>query len=106
MTGRGSNIWKKLINPTVGGGGTQWPKSTSDLESHGIRFDYDGDVEENGETYHKYQVQPNAGKIPSTWKAWRDKNGGTHSVIGTLKDKKGATKADVEDALNNFEGDF
>lgn len=106
VTGRGSDIWKKLTNPTVGRGRTQWPKSSSDLENHGVRFDYDGEVEENGEIYHRYQVQPNAGKIPSTWKVWRDKNGGTHSVIGVVKVKKSATKAEVEGALNNFEADF
>ncbi|KAK2756475.1 hypothetical protein FQN54_005368 [Arachnomyces sp. PD_36] len=106
FVGRGSDVWKKLTNPTVRRGGTQWPKSSGDQEAHGVRLDYDGDIEENGQIYHRYQVQPNAGKIPSTWKAWRDKNGGTHAVIGIVKVKKGATKRDVEDALNNFEADF
>ncbi|KAI2968461.1 hypothetical protein CBS147323_4246 [Aspergillus niger] len=103
VTGRGSKIWEKLANPTVDRGRTQWPKSDSDLENHGVRFDYDGIIEENGVKYHKYQVQPNAGKIPSSWKDWRDKHGGTHAVIGTVKIKEDATKEDVDESLQSLE---
>lgn len=95
----GTNIWSKLGRPTVGRGGTQWPKSSSEQERHGVRFDYDGEITENGQKYHKWQVQPNAGKIPSSWKEWRDKNGGTHAVIGSIKVKENSTKDEVKEAL-------
>lgn len=103
ITGRGSKVWEKLTDPTVKRGGTQWPKTPAELEKQGIRFDYDGTVEENGEVYIKYQVQPNAGKIPSSWREWRDKNGGTHAVIGPVKIKKGATKDEVNQSLKSLE---
>lgn len=103
ITGRGSKVWEKLRKPTVARGKTQWPKTQSDLENQGVRFDYDGIIEENGQIYHKYQVQPNAGKIPSSWKEWRDKNGGTHAVIGTVKIKQDATKDEVDSVLRSFE---
>jgi hypothetical protein len=38
-----SDAWKKLGKPTVGRGKTQWPKKTSEQESQGVRFDYDGE---------------------------------------------------------------
>ncbi|RAH47867.1 uncharacterized protein BO95DRAFT_461617 [Aspergillus brunneoviolaceus CBS 621.78] len=102
ITGPGSKVWEKLPRPTVGRGKTQWPKSASNLENHGVRFDYDGTIEENGSVYHKYQVQPNAGKIPSSWKGWRDRNRGTHAVIGTVKVKQDATRDDVDEALRSL----
>lgn len=103
VVGGGSNVWKKLGKPTVSRGKTQWPKTASDLERQGVRFDYDGEITEDGQKYHKWQVQPNAGKIPSSWREWRDKNGGTHAVIGTVKVKDNATKDEVEEALNNLD---
>lgn len=52
-------------------------KTQADLLKCGVRWDYDGVVKkDDGEEYHKYQLQPNAGKIPSSIKQWRDKNGG------------------------------
>lgn len=44
---------------------------------------------DNGKEYYKYQLQPNTGKIPSSIKQWRDKNGGTHAVTTTLFIPKG-----------------
>lgn len=71
--------------PTVNRGKTVWPKTQADLLKYGIRWDYDGVVKkDDGKEYHKYQLQPNAGKIPSLIKQWRDKNGGTHAVMTTL----------------------
>lgn len=94
---------KSWLNQQLEGGKTQWPKSQSDLENQGVRFDYDGTIDDNGQVYHKYQVQPNAGKIPSSWREWRDKNGGTHAVIGSVKIKEGATKDEVESSLKSLE---
>lgn len=102
ILGQGSNVWKKLTKPTVPVGGTQWPKSASELERQGVRFDYDGTVTEDGQEFHRYQIQPNAGKIPSAWKRWRDEHGGTHAVIGTLKVKKDATMEEFREALEKF----
>jgi hypothetical protein len=103
IIGGGSDAWKKLGKPTVGRGKTQWPKKTSEQESQGVRFDYDGETTEGGQKYHKWQVQPNAGKIPSSWKEWRDRNGGTHAVIGTVKVKDNASKQEVKEALDTLE---
>ncbi|RAL03196.1 uncharacterized protein BO80DRAFT_423157 [Aspergillus ibericus CBS 121593] len=75
---------KKFYMPTVSRGKTVWPKSSADLLRYGVRWDYDGIVMHDGKEYHRYQLQPNAGKIPSTIKDWRDKNGGTHAVIAVM----------------------
>jgi hypothetical protein len=47
ITGRGSKVWEKLVKLTVGREKTQWPKTESDLENQGVRFDYDGTIEDN-----------------------------------------------------------
>lgn len=60
---------------------------------------YDGVVTEGGVEYHKYQCQPNAGKVPSSVREWREKNGGTHAVITPVLVKKGGTKDDVQSAV-------
>ncbi|KAF2118670.1 hypothetical protein BDV96DRAFT_642852 [Lophiotrema nucula] len=91
--------WKKLATPTVSRGKTAWPKTSSDLENIGIRFNYDDEITQNGVVYHKYQCQPNAGKIPASLKDWREKNGGTHAVITTVLVKKDATKSEVVQAV-------
>ncbi|KAJ4368446.1 hypothetical protein N0V83_006803 [Neocucurbitaria cava] len=100
-----SGAWKKLANPTVSRGKTAWPKTSADLENIGVRFDYDEEVTVDGTVFHKYQCQPNAGKIPASLKDWREKNGGTHAVITTVFVKKDATKSEVvqavEDAMND-----
>ncbi|KAK2813971.1 hypothetical protein FQN50_000375 [Emmonsiellopsis sp. PD_5] len=75
---------RKFFHPTVSRGKTVWPKSAADMLRYGVRWDYDGIVNYNGVDCHRYQLQPNAGKIPSTIKAWRDKNGGTHAVIAVM----------------------
>ncbi|KAI6840440.1 hypothetical protein KC332_g1185 [Hortaea werneckii] len=93
------NAWKKLANPTVGRGKTAWPKSQADLLKYGIRLDYDGVVNVDGVEFYKYQCQPNAGKVASSVRDWRDKNGGTHAVITSVLVKKGGTEKDVEDAV-------
>ncbi|KAI4167868.1 MAG: hypothetical protein LQ343_006882 [Gyalolechia ehrenbergii] len=61
-------------------------------ETIGVRFDFDGEVTEADGVYNKFNVQPNAGKLPSTFKNWRDRNGGTHAIMTTaLLEKDGAT---------------
>ena len=75
---------KKFFKPSVSRGKTVWPKTSADLLRYGVRWDYDGIVTYEKEKCHKFQLQPNAGKIPSTIKQWRDKNGGTHAVIGVM----------------------
>ncbi|KAK0466504.1 hypothetical protein IW261DRAFT_1574576 [Armillaria novae-zelandiae] len=42
---------------------------------------------------------PNAGKIPTSIKNWREANGGTHVVMADVYVKKDGTKADAEAAL-------
>ncbi len=74
----------KFFKPSVCRGKTVWPKTSTDLLRYGVRRDYDGVVTYENKKCHKFQLQPIAGKIPSTIKQWRDKNGGTHAVIGVM----------------------
>lgn len=92
------NTWKKFADPTVGRGKTAFPKTPADKLRFGIRFDYDKVVTHEGTEYHMFKMQPNAGKIPSSIKIWRDKNG-TDAVMARVLVKKGATVDDVEEAL-------
>lgn len=92
---------KKLTNVSVSRGQTAYPKKQKDLENIGIRWDYDGEIEYNGALYNKFQVQPNAGKVSSTIRHWREKNGGTHAVM-----KKGGTEEDVAAGWDNFAREF
>ncbi|DAA75419.1 TPA_exp: Uncharacterized protein A8136_1816 [Trichophyton benhamiae CBS 112371] len=81
---------RKFFAPTAERGKTVWPKKPADFLRYGVRWDYDGVIKgEDGKEYYKYQLQPNAGKIPSTIKAWRENNGGTHAVIATMYIEKG-----------------
>nr|POE96510.1 hypothetical protein CFP56_56560 [Quercus suber] len=91
--------WKKFSNPSASRGKTVHPKSTKEQEALGIRWDYDGEVTKADGVYHKYQLQANAGKVPSSIKQWRDTNGGTHAVMATSFVKKDGTKDDVEKGL-------
>ncbi|EER41640.1 conserved hypothetical protein [Histoplasma capsulatum var. duboisii H88] len=93
-------FWTKLVNPSVGRGKTAWPTAPADQVRIGVRFDYDGEVTINGVVHHKYQCQPNAGKIPSSIKTWRDANGGTHSVMTSIFIKKDGTKEEVQQAID------
>ena len=97
-----SNIWKKFVKPSVGRGKTVWPKAQNDLEKYGVRFDYDGEVTQDGVIYHKFQCQPNAGKIPSSVKRWREANGGTHAVMGTMLVKKDGEVNDVRTSMDDL----
>ncbi|KAI9672561.1 MAG: hypothetical protein M1817_003327 [Caeruleum heppii] len=99
---------RKFFRVTVGRGQTVWPKSPKDQLRYGLRLDYDGVVTRNGKEYNKFQVQPNAGKIPSPIKEWRESHGGTHAVFGTVfiekdVDPNGAIFAGAIDEL--FQGD-
>lgn len=97
---RGNNIWQKFSNPSAARGKTAYPKTSADQERYGIRFDYDQVVTQtDGTEYHSFKMQPNAGKIPSSIKAWRDKNG-TDAVMAKVLVKKGATREEVQVALD------
>ena len=77
-------VLRKFFKPTVNRGKTVWPKTCADLLRHGVRLDYDGIVIHESKECHKFQLQPNAGKIPNTIRQWTLKNGGTHAVIGSV----------------------
>ena len=97
----GSNGWEKFSNPTVACGGTVWPRSPAEQRRLGVRYDYDGDEEIDGIVYHRFKMQPNAGRIPSCIKHWRSKSArGTHSVMAEVLVPRGAGKAEVEAALD------
>ena len=101
-----ANAAKKFTNVSVNRGKTAYPKKPKDLENLGIRWDYDGEVEAHGTLYNKFQIQPNAGKVPSTIRQWREKNGGTHAVMGVMYVKKGGSSEDVTKAWDKFEEEF
>ena len=102
----GSAASKKLTSVSVTRGKTAWPKTEKDLTNFGIRFDFDGETTQNGVIYNKFQVQPNAGKVPSSVRQWRDNNGGTHAVMGSMLVKKGGTEDDVKQAFGQFQDAF
>ncbi len=93
------NVWKKFTEVSVGRGKTVYPKSSADQERVGVRWDFDGEVTKADVVYNKFQMQPNAGKVPSSIKQWRDQNGGTHAVMADVLVKKGGTQDDVKTAL-------
>lgn len=100
------NDWKKLARPTVSRGNTATPKTEAEQKRLGVRYDYDGDIEQDGVVYHKYQLQVNAGEdINPTLKQWRAKNGGTHAVMANVFVKQDATKEEVEEALETAHKD-
>ena len=93
------NSWKKFTHPSAGRGKTVFPKEQSEQERIGVRWDYDGEVSKGNELYHKFQMQPNAGKVPSSIKRWRDSNGGTHAVMADVYVKKDGKEEDVKNSL-------
>ena len=103
-----ANGYKKLVRPSVALHGTAFPKTTADLESLGVRFDFAGTVEENGKKFHRFQVQVNSGnKIPTSWKQWRQKHEkGTHGIVATVKVPDGGTKEDVQAALDAVDSEI
>lgn len=94
------NTWIKFANPSAARGKTAFPKTQAEQERYGIRFDYDTLVKQDGQEYHTFKMQPNQGKIPSSIKNWRDKNG-TDAVMATVWVKKDATMEEVEKALQD-----
>lgn len=94
------NSWQKFTNPSAGRGKTAFPKGQAEQERVGVRWDYDGEVSKSDGVYHKFQMQPNAGKVPSPIKKWRDANGGTHATMASALVKQDGTKADVEKGLD------
>lgn len=95
------NVWKKFTDVSVGRGKTVYPKSSAEQERVGVRWDFDGEVTKADGVYNKFQMQPNAGKIPSSIKQWRESNGGTHAVMADALVKKGGTQDDVKKALED-----
>ncbi|KAG2413238.1 hypothetical protein HFD88_002427 [Aspergillus terreus] len=93
------NAWTNFTDPTAGRGHTTFPKGPADQERLGVRWGYDGEVTNAYGVYHKFQMQPNAGKVPSAIRRWREGHGGTHAVMATALVKKGGTKEDVENGL-------
>jgi hypothetical protein len=75
---------------------------SKEQEKFGIRFDYDGTITQDGVSYHKFQVQPNAGKVPTSISNWMKRNGNsTHAVMADVLIKDGATENEVEEAVEN-----
>jgi len=100
------NTWQKFANPTAARGKAAYPKTPAEQEKFGVRFDYDTIVTRNdGTVCHMFKMQPNAGKIPSSIKAWRDKNG-TDAVMANVYVKKGATMEEVKAALDAAREEF
>ena len=93
------NTWKKFVDPTAIRGKTVFPKGQADQERLGVRWDYDGEVTKADGVYHKFQMQPNAGKVPSSIEDWKRKHGGTHAVMATALVKKDGSKDDVKQGL-------
>lgn len=101
MSGNG---WEKLAKVTVPLHGTAFPKSSADNEKFGVRFDFAGTVERENKIFNRFQVQVNAGKIPTPWKEWRERNGkGTHGIVATVEVPQDATKDEVQEALEGYE---
>ena len=100
--------YKKLVRPSVALHKTAFPKTASEFESVGIRFDFAGSIEEEGKKYHRFQVQVNSGnKIPTSWKQWRQKHErGTHGIVATVKIPDGGTKEDVQAALDAVDNEI
>ena len=94
-----NNTWKKFASPTAKRGQTAYPKDPIQQQNLGVRYDYDGEVTVADIVYHKFQMQPNAGAVPSSIKRWREKNGGTHAVMADVLIKKDGTREDVEEGL-------
>ena len=91
--------WQKFADPSVERGKAAFPKRSVDQERFGVRFDYDTVVTRgDGTESHMFKMRPNAGKIPRSIKAWRDKHG-TDAVMAIVLVKKGATKKEVKAAL-------
>ena len=94
------NGWEKLSTPSVTRGATAVPRNPSAFERIGLRLDYDGTVDRADGKYHKFELQVNAGKIPSAFSRWKnEQSSGTHSVMAKVEIKDGATKAEIEAAL-------
>lgn len=83
-----SQGWKKLTNVKVPMGRTALPTSPKKMEPVGVRFDFAGEIEKDKQLFNKYKIQPNAGKVSSSIREWRDKNGGTHGVMTEIDIKK------------------
>jgi len=97
---------KKFTNCSVGRGLTAYPKTSKELENLGLRWDFDGEVQLDGKTFNKFQIQPNAGKVPSSIRQWREANGGTHAVMGSMYVEKGGPAESATDGFKKFREEF
>lgn len=71
------------------------------LEQLGVRFNFAGTIEKNGRKFHRFQVQVNAGKIPTSWKQWRQKHEkGTHGIVATVEIPDNGSEEEVQEALD------
>ncbi|OAL66757.1 hypothetical protein A7C99_2150 [Trichophyton rubrum] len=87
-------------------GGTVFPEKQKQTSQVRSSLDFDGEVTIDGIVYNKFQVQPYAGRIPSSISSWRERNGGTHAVMGSMYVKKGGDELDVSDAWDKFVDEF
>ncbi|KAJ5679387.1 hypothetical protein N7462_007631 [Penicillium macrosclerotiorum] len=91
----GRECWEEIRKPERGTRQDGFPKSQAEQERLGVRWDYDGEITEGDDLYHKFQMQPKAEKVPSSIKRWRESNGGTHAVMATALVKKDGSKEDA-----------
>ncbi|KAL4756605.1 uncharacterized protein BDW70DRAFT_165881 [Aspergillus foveolatus] len=103
ITGRGSKVWEKLVKPTVGRGKTQWLKSESDLENQGVRFDYDGNVEDNGQSTTSTRSSQMLGRSLAFGENGETSTVGLMPSLGQSRSKQDATKDEVGSALKSLE---
>ncbi|KAJ6623762.1 hypothetical protein B0H10DRAFT_1943827 [Mycena sp. CBHHK59/15] len=95
------HLSQKFANPTAARGKTAYSKTSAKQEKFGVRFDYDKVVtKDDGTECHMFKMQPNTRKVPSSIKAWRDKNG-TDAVMAKVLVKKDATMEEVKAALDD-----
>ena len=89
------SLLRKFFAPKVGRGKTIWPLTDKQLLRYGFWWDFDGVFTKEEGDFFKYQLQLNAGKIPSTLALWRKTIGGTHATLTSMYIPV-ATEPDVE----------
>lgn len=78
------SLLRKFFAPKVGRGKTIWPLTDKQLLRYGFWWDFDGVFTKEEGDFFKYQLQLNAGKIPSTLALWRKTIGGTHATLTSM----------------------
>jgi hypothetical protein len=102
------HIWKRLINPTVDVGDTQYPKKQSDQAKVGFRWDLDVPViTADGRKANRFKLQPNAQAQSSSIQEYIRHQGkkGTHTDITSVDIPTDASEEEakklVEDAIDS-----